>query len=559
MFNKEFADAITHEGFFTLRAIRPLLINKNPKDITEFKLLEMTNFDDLKLGKSLAAKFAMTFIDLTSAKISGEMLGQIKKDIVIEYRVLPIQKNAKNITLVTFDPNMKKKRDEIRQKVKYPIELILTSLSSFKSLFSNIKESFEDLADSVEEVRADAEVEGDVVIKEDEIGEEVVKFVNKTLAVAFAKKVSDIHLEPYEKIYRVRYRVDGKLVTVETPPKSLMAPITSRIKIMAQLDIAEKRKPQDGRIKLKIGGNPIDYRVSSLPTLFGEKVVLRLLDNSNLELDMTKLGFEQKQLNVFLEGIRKPYGMCLVTGPTGSGKTTTLYSALADLNKPDRNISTAEDPVEFNLEGINQVNVKKEVGLTFAAALKSFLRQDPDIIMVGEIRDLEVGEIAIEAALTGHLVLSTLHTNDAPATITRLLNMGIDGFMIVSSLNVIVAQRLLRKICTSCKILDESVTKDDLIAAGIAPASAEKIKIYKGEGCEVCNNLGFKGRVAIYEVLTNTPRIRDLILNNASADDIKRAAIKDGMKTLRMCALTKLAQGLTTIEEVISNSAKDDL
>jgi len=289
-----------------------------------------------------------------------------------------------------------------------------------------------------------------------------------------------------------------------------------------------------------------------------KKIVLRLLDSSNLQLDMTKLGFEQKQLDVFKEGIHRPFGMCLVTGPTGSGKTTTLYSAIADLNTPDNNISTAEDPVEFNLEGINQVNVKKEVGLTFATALKAFLRQDPDIIMVGEIRDLEVGEIAVEAALTGHLVLSTLHTNDAPATVTRLLNMGIEPFLVVAALNVIVAQRLCRKICINCRE-ERKALPEELIACGFAPASAEKIKVYQGKGCDICNNTGYKGRVAIYEVLQVTPKVRELILRNASADDLKKQAIRDGMKTLRMCALTKVAQGLTTLEEAVSNSASDQL
>jgi type IV pilus assembly protein PilB len=325
---------------------------------------------------------------------------------------------------------------------------------------------------------------------------------------------------------------------------------------MAQMDISEKRKPQDGRIKLSIGGSAIDYRVSSLPTLFGEKIVLRLLDQSNLQLDMTKLGFEPKQLDIFLNGIRQPYGMVLVTGPTGSGKTTTLYSALAELNKDDTNISTAEDPVEFNLFGINQVNVKKEVGLTFAGVLKAFLRQDPNIIMVGEIRDLEVGEIAVEAALTGHMVLSTLHTNDAPGTVIRLLNMGIEPFLVTGSLNVVVAQRLLRKICTECKEVD-NVPVEQLVASGIAPASAAKIKVYKGAGCEYCNNSGYKGRVAIYEVLDVSPSIKELIIKEATADDIKKQAIREGMKTLRMSALTKVAMGQTTLSEAISNSSSD--
>ena len=337
----------------------------------------------------------------------------------------------------------------------------------------------------------------------------------------------------------------------------MMPAVVSRLKILSQLDISEKRKPQDGRIKLSIGGKPIDYRVSSLPTLFGEKVVLRLLDQDNLQLDMTKLGFETKQLDVFKKGIHNPYGMVLVTGPTGSGKTTTLYSALAELNVEGTNISTAEDPCEFNLEGINQVNVRKEVGLTFASALKAFLRQDPDIIMVGEIRDLEVGEIAVEASLTGHMVLSTLHTNDAPSTVTRLLNMGIEPFLVVAALNVVVAQRLCRKICINCREVD-SISKDELISCGFAPASANQVKAYKGKGCEVCGGTGNKGRVAVYEVLEMTPKVRELVLRNASSDEIKAQAIKDGMKTLRMSALTKVAQGLMTLSEAVANTASDN-
>jgi type IV pilus assembly protein PilB len=324
------------------------------------------------------------------------------------------------------------------------------------------------------------------------------------------------------------------------------------------MDISEKRMPQDGRIKLLIGEKSIDYRVSSLPTLFGEKIVLRLLDSSNLQLDMTKLGFDQDQLKNFLYGINQPYGMCLVTGPTGSGKTTTLYSALSELNKVKSNISTVEDPVEFNLQGVNQCNIKKEVGLNFAVALKSFLRQDPDIIMVGEIRDLEVGEIAVEAALTGHLVLSTLHTNDASSTITRLLNMGIEPFLVVGSLNVVVAQRLCRKICAYCK-KEELVSYQQLVACGVTVDSAKKLHLFRGEGCDHCNGSGYKGRIAIYEVMNISPSIKELILKNKSADEIKKQAIREGMKTLRMAALYKAIQGLTTLDEVVTNSGADKL
>jgi len=325
---------------------------------------------------------------------------------------------------------------------------------------------------------------------------------------------------------------------------------------MAQMDISEKRKPQDGRIKLFINESPIDYRVSSLPTLFGEKIVLRLLDSSNLQLDMTKLGFDLDQLKKFQEGIYQPYGMCLVTGPTGSGKTTTLYSALEELNKIDSNISTVEDPVEFNLQGVNQCNIRKEVGLDFASALKSFLRQDPDIIMVGEIRELEVGEIAVEAALTGHLVLSTLHTNDAASTITRLLNMGIEPFLVVGSLNVVVAQRLCRKICPFCKV-EDSIPISQLVSCGISKNSAKQVKVYRGTGCKECNSTGYKGRIAIYEVLNISPSIKELILKNKSSDEIKKQAIREGMKTLRMSALIKAVKGLTTLDEVVTNSSTD--
>ncbi|TNF28627.1 MAG: type II secretion system protein GspE [Deltaproteobacteria bacterium] len=445
-------------------------------------------------------------------------------------------------------------KQELQTALQSPVEFILTNLSAWKSIFERIEESIDELLDTVKEVRQ-SEAD-DQEVKEEDIGEDVINYVNKILAEAFVKKCSDIHVEPYEKAFRIRFRIDGTLQEVARPNMALIAPLVSRLKILSQLDISEKRKPQDGRIKLSIGGKPIDYRVSSLPTLFGEKIVLRLLDQSNLQLDMTKLGFEKKQLSVFQNGIHQPYGMCLVTGPTGSGKTTTLYSALAELNQVGTNISTAEDPVEFNLEGINQVNVRKEVGLTFSSALKAFLRQDPDIIMVGEIRDIEVAEIAVEAALTGHLVLSTLHTNDAPSTVSRLLNMGIEPFLLTGSLNVVVAQRLCRRICANCKGPGDS-TVEEIVACGVAPSSAQKINVMKGKGCDTCGGTGYKGRVAIYEVLDLTPGVKEAILRNASSDEIKKQAIKDGMKTLRMAALTKVALGETTLEEAVRNSAAD--
>lgn len=557
MIRKEFIDIVTNTGMATLKELRRLSMGKDD-EINEFDLLAMPYFDENKFAKVCSERFSMTFIDLRNAKVPADTLSTLKKRLVIKWRAIPIQKTATKITLATFDPSVVVEGSkELTDTFKKQVEFILTNISSWKKLYAGIKESVDDLINNIQEVTA-ASTASEENLKAEDISDDVVTFVNRLLAEAFVKKASDIHVEPYERIFRVRLRIDGNLVEVAQPPKSMMASVLSRLKIMSQMDISEKRKPQDGRIKLLIGGKPIDYRVSSLPTLFGEKIVLRLLDSSNLQLDMTKLGFEPKQLEVFKEGIHRPFGMCLVTGPTGSGKTTTLYSALAELNTPDSNISTAEDPCEFNLEGCNQVNVKKDVGLTFATALKAFLRQDPDIIMVGEIRDLEVGEIAVEAALTGHLVLSTLHTNDAPATVTRLLNMGIEPFLVVAALNVIVAQRLCRKICMNCRE-EKKTPVEELIACGFAPASAEKIKIYHGKGCEMCNSTGYKGRLAIYEVLSVTPKVRELILRNVSADELKKQAIRDGMKTLRMCALTKVAQGLTTLEEAISNSASDQL
>lgn len=556
MIRKEFIDIVTNTGMATLKEMRRLSMGKDD-EINEFELLQMTYFDENKFGKICSEKFSMTFIDLRNAKVPPDTLSTLKKRLVIKYRAIPIQKTTTKITFATFDPSVvAEATKELSDVFKKQIEFILTNISSWQKLYSGIRDSIDDLINNIQEVTSNTTQED--TLKAEDISDDVVTFVNRLLAEAFIRKASDIHVEPYERIFRVRLRVDGNLVEIATPPKSMMAPVLSRLKIMSQMDISEKRKPQDGRIKLMIGGNPIDYRVSSLPTLFGEKIVLRLLDSSNLQLDMTKLGFEAKQLEIFLEGIHRPYGMCLVTGPTGSGKTTTLYSAMSELNTPDNNLSTAEDPVEFNLEGINQVNVRKEVGLTFATALKAFLRQDPDIIMVGEIRDLEVGEIAVEAALTGHLVLSTLHTNDAPATITRLLNMGIEPFLVVAALNVIVAQRLCRKICINCRE-ERKTLPEELIACGFAPASAEKIRVFQGKGCDNCGNTGYKGRVAIYEVLAVTHKIRELILKNASSDEIKKQAIRDGMKTLRMCALTKVAQGLTTLEEAVTNSASDQL
>ncbi|OFZ14340.1 MAG: hypothetical protein A2X86_05705 [Bdellovibrionales bacterium GWA2_49_15] len=555
MFKKEFVDVISQTGMVPVKDLRPLVSNKNESEITELKLLEFEFFDDVKFAKVVAEKYNLTFIDLANAKMSDSILSLIKKSDAIKYRVIPIQKTAKAVTIAVYDPSIAKMKPELQTLFQHNVELILTNIGSWAKIFARLTDSIDDILETVREIRTEA-TEEQHDVKNEEIGEDVIRLVNRILAEAFIKKASDIHIEPYEHTFRIRFRVDGSLQEVMKPNKKLMLPIVSRLKILSSMDISEKRKPQDGRIKLEVGGKAIDYRVSSLPCLFGEKVCLRLLDKSNLQLDMTKLGFEKKQIAIFQEGIHQPFGMCLVTGPTGSGKTTTLYSALGELNTIDVNVCTAEDPCEYNLEGINQVNVKKEVGLTFASALKAFLRQDPDIIMVGEIREFETGEIAVEAALTGHMVLSTLHTNDAPSTVTRLLNMGIEPFLVTGALNVVVAQRLCRKICEGCKA-EHPTPLEDLVACGIAESSAMKMKTFKGKGCGICSGTGYKGRVAIYEVLAISPAIKEIILKHGTSDDIKKQAIKEGMKTLRMSALTKVAQGMTTLDEAVSNSGSD--
>jgi type IV pilus assembly protein PilB len=379
----------------------------------------------------------------------------------------------------------------------------------------------------------------------------VITLVNGILSESIRLGASDIHVEPYEKRFRVRMRIDGVLQEVAQVPLEMKRAVVARLKIMSRMDIAESRIPQDGRIKLKAAGSEIDFRVNTLPTLFGEKVVLRMLSKGSLQLDMMKLGFENDQLDLFKRGIYAPNGMVLVTGPTGSGKTTTLYSALSELNKLSDNLSTAEDPVEYNLEGINQTQVHKEIGLTFASVLRALLRQDPDTILVGEIRDYETAEVAVQAALTGHLVLSTLHTNDAPSTITRLMNMGLEPFLVVASLNTVVAQRLVRRICAKCKV-EEKIPAERLVDIGFPKESMVQLKLFKGKGCSHCNNSGYKGRLAVYEVLDFSPNLKEMVLKGATSLDLRKQAIQEGMKTLRMSALTKASQGVTSLEEAVS-------
>jgi type IV pilus assembly protein PilB len=432
------------------------------------------------------------------------------------------------------------------QETEEDTEEISLALGEGLGEVDKLDEVVDKALDNIEvvEEKEDAEVVRDVAPP-------IVKLVNGMLINAIKAGASDVHIEPYENSVRVRQRVDGSMYVVMNLPAKIKAAVSSRLKIMARLDIAERRLPQDGRIKLRLGRRgEIDFRVSTVPCLFGERVVLRILDKSNLQVDLTKLGFEGDALQFFMNALNKPYGMILVTGPTGSGKTTTLYSGLNYLNKVGINISTAEDPVEYNFQGINQVQVKEEIGLTFASALRSFLRQDPDVIMVGEIRDFETAEIAVKSALTGHLVLSTLHTNDAPSTISRLLNMGIEPFLVSASVILIATQRLARKVCTQCKE-EEDIPAAAFKKVGFSEDDVKTVKCYRGKGCSVCNGSGYKGRIALYEVMPMGSEIKELVLEGASADEIKRTAVKLGMKTLRMSGNSKIKEGITSVEEVL--------
>jgi len=513
----------------------------------------------------LSKQFGVPSIDLSSFEIEEDIIRLIPQDVSEKHLVLPVNKVGSNLIIAMSDPSNIFAIDDVKFLTGYNVEVVVASENAIREAIAkyyseegvsltDVLADFED--EEVEIVATDAELNLADLEKSSEDAP-VVKLVNLILMEAIKKGASDIHIEPYEKSLRVRYRVDGVLIEQMKPPLKLKNAMSSRVKIMSSLDIAERRLPQDGRIKLKYGkGQDMEYRVSVLPTLFGEKIVMRLLDKSNLQLDMTKLGFGAKQLGDFKKSIYQPYGMVLVTGPTGSGKTTTLYSAMAELNQITDNISTAEDPVEFSLAGINQVQMHEEIGLNFAAALRSFLRQDPDIIMVGEIRDFETAEIAIKAALTGHLVLSTLHTNDAPSTISRLLNMGIEPFLVASAVNSILAQRLARKICENCKTEDK-VPIQSLLDIGVNPDQAGAMKVMKGAGCTACSTTGYKGRVALYEVMIMKDELKEFVLNGASTGELKREAIRLGMQTLRQSAIQKIAEGVTTIEEAVRTTASD--
>jgi type IV pilus assembly protein PilB len=532
-----------------------------------FALAKMGYISDQEITEFLSQQYRVQAIDLSEYEIDPEVLKLVAQEVCERHKIIPVSRAGSSLIVAMADPSNLHAIDDIKFLTGYNVEPVVASEAAIAQAIERSyvapEISYDEIMEGFEEGEIEVAAEdGDlnIVDLERESGEApVIKLCNAILLNAIKKRASDIHVEPYEKQIRVRYRIDGVLHEEMHPPLKLKNAIASRLKIMASLDIAERRLPQDGRIKLKLGkGREMDFRVSVLPTIWGEKIVLRLLDKSNLQLDMTKLGFDDAPLALFRDAIHLPYGMVLVTGPTGSGKTTTLYSALTELNEPATNISTAEDPVEYNLPGINQVQMLDQIGLNFAAGLRSFLRQDPDIIMVGEIRDYETAEIAVKAALTGHLVLSTLHTNDAPSTVTRLLNMGVEPFLVTASVSLVLAQRLARKICEECKAEIE-VDIPSLLAAGFDEQSAKTARLFRGAGCRSCNSTGYRGRLALYEVMPFTERLKEMVQNGASTAELKSQMIRDGVSTLRMAGLRKILEGVTTVDEVLRVTAADKM
>ena len=514
------------------------------------------------ITKFLASLYSVNVVDLDKVRIEPVLLDLVPGEVANRFQVIPIKRTRHSLTVAMADPSNIFLIDDLKFITGYEIEPVVAQESAIKTAIEKLYGS----ADTLAEIMQDMEETVDIVSGEEEedtkaeIDEAsqapVVKYVNRIIGDAIETEASDIHIEPYERSIRVRFRIDGALCEMVAPPFKMRAAVISRLKIMSELDIAERRMPQDGRIKIKIKDRTVDIRVSTCPTIFGEKMVMRILDRSNLTLDFEKAGFTGTGLANFLQAIKAPYGMVLVTGPTGSGKTTTLYTALSMINVPEVNIMTAEDPVEYNLEGINQVAIKEEIGLTFATSLRAFLRQDPNIIMVGEIRDLDTVSIATKAALTGHLVLSTLHTNDAPSAVNRMIDMGIEPFLVAASTNLIMAQRLVRRVCQRCK--QEVEFHSEIISElGLTEEDLAEGTFIKGRGCVHCNNTGYKGRTGVYEVLPVTGAIRDLVLDRASTSAIKRVGVEEGMVTLRRDGLNKLKKGITTAEEVLKETAPD--
>jgi type IV pilus assembly protein PilB len=532
-----------------------------------FSLVKLGFIVEEELTRMLSKQYRLPAVDLEKVKVDEKIFKLIDGDLAYQHLVLPLRKVGRTLTVAMVNPTDNEAIDVLRFKTRFDIEPVIVGEYTLRNHLEEYYGASEDamgdllgdfLDDELEFVEDAQEEENAAAAAELADAAPVVKFINGLLTDAVLKGVSDIHIEPYEKEIRVRYRIDGSLIEVMKPPLKMKAALISRVKILSDLNIAERRVPQDGRIKLRMKKKVVDFRVSTLPVIFGEKVVMRILDAGNLTFDLKMFGFEPKAEADFMNSIAKPFGMVLVTGPTGSGKTTTLYSALSQINTVDTNIMTAEDPVEYNLYGINQVLVRNEIGMTFSAALKAFLRQDPNIIMVGEIRDIETGGIAIKAALTGHLVLSTLHTNDTPSTITRMIDMGLEPFNVASAINCLTAQRLLRRICSNCKV--EAPPYDDvwLKAGNVDMEWYGNNTMMKGEGCDTCGGTGYKGRAGLYEVMLATPAIRKAIMDQVATDDLREVALSEGMLTLRMDGYKKAERGITTLEEVVKETTTDE-
>jgi type IV pilus assembly protein PilB len=559
---------LLQEGLLTREQLAQGLAEaKSSKLRLGYVLVKLGLIQEIEITKVLARQYRMPAVDLSGFQVDSKIVRLIPAEMAVKNVVLPLKREGRTLTVAMADPTDIGLLEDLKFITRYDLFPVIAGEFTLRALIekhydlasaeqeqlTSILRDMEEMDESDVEVLADEEDDAATQAQIDDAP--VVKLINGLLTDAVRRGASDIHIEPFEHEIRIRYRIDGALVEIMKPPMKMKAALTSRIKILSQLNIAERRVPQDGRLKLKMGNRVIDFRVSTLPVLFGEKIVLRILDKGNLTLDLQKFGFEPKAEADLMKAILNPYGMVLVTGPTGSGKTTTLYSALSRINTTEVNIMTAEDPVEYNLMGINQVLVRPEIGMTFAAALKAFLRQDPNIIMVGEIRDLETGGIAIKAALTGHLVLSTLHTNDAPSTITRMIDMGVEAFNVASAVNLVVAQRLVRRICKDCKA-PVTYTDEELVSLGTDLESVRHIPFMKGKGCDTCGGLGYKGRAGLYEVMAMSPELRRMILRGASVAELRDQAVAEGMLTLRMDGIVKIRKGVTTLEEVVKETAE---
>jgi type IV pilus assembly protein PilB len=567
MANDRIGELLVRQKLISLQQLRKAQ-DEQRRDGTSlgYALIKMGAVSDEQITDFLAKQYRVQVINLSEYEIDKEVLRLVSQEVCERHKIIPVSRTGSSLIVAMADPSNLHAIDDIKFLTGYNVEPVVCSepaiIEAIERYYGEESEiSYDEIMEGFneEDIEFSEAEDADSILDLEKASSDapVIRLCNAVLLSAIKKGASDIHIEPYEKQLRVRYRIDGVLHDEMHPPLKLRNAIASRIKIMSSLDIAERRIPQDGRIKLKLGkGREMDFRVSVLPTIWGEKIVMRLLDKGSLQLDMTKLGFEPRSLDDFKKAIGCPYGMVLVTGPTGSGKTTTLYSALTELNQVTTNISTAEDPVEYNLMGINQVQMHDEIGLNFAAALRSFLRQDPDIIMVGEIRDFETGEIAVKAALTGHLVLSTLHTNDAPSTISRMLNMGIEPFLVTASVVLIAAQRLARKTCPDCKEpieVEPTVLRD----IGFSEEQIETATLYRGVGCRNCADTGYKGRVALYEVMPMTERLKEMVLQGSSTAELKAQMIDEGVKTLRMSGITKIVEGVTSIDEIMRVTASD--